>query len=237
MTRWLVAIIIPARDESASVAACLESALAASDAVSARAETWLVVVADRCTDDTAAVSRRILARRGEVIETSQGSAGSARRLGAALALQRWNGQAPGCIWLANTDADSRVPVDWLQRQLDYADSGYQGVAGTVSIGQLWLNQLDVSALIMSTYAIHADGTHPHVHGANLGCRADAYLQAGGWSDLALAEDHCLWRRLKAHSCRLISSSLLPVQTSARLQGRASGGFADNLRLQWQQLHG
>jgi hypothetical protein len=39
---------------------------------------------------------------------------------------------------------------------------------------------------------YEDGTHPHVHGANLGIRADAYSDAGGWNDLTVAEDHCLW---------------------------------------------
>ena len=42
-----------------------------------------------------------------------------------------------------------------------------------------------------TYQINTDGTHPHVHGANLGMRADAYLAAGGWNPLPTAEDHDL----------------------------------------------
>jgi hypothetical protein len=34
-------------------------------------------------------------------------------------------------WLANTDADSRVPEDWLVRQLEFADAGWDVVLGSV----------------------------------------------------------------------------------------------------------
>src|SRR6202044_2211015 len=82
--------------------------------------------------------------------------------------------------------------------------------------------------VLEDYVVHPDGTHPHVHGANLGFRADAYLSAGGWSDLALAEDHCLWNRLRLRQWPIISTATSIVTTSGRLQGRAAGGFADSL---------
>jgi hypothetical protein len=80
-----------------------------------------------------------------------------------------------------------------------------------------------------------DGSHTHVHGANLSVRADAYEDVGGWSDLALAEDHCLWGRLRR---RLRGSSPVSsvVTTSARLQGRATGGFADTLKARLEAQH-
>jgi hypothetical protein len=68
-----------------------------------------------------------------------------------------------------------------------------------------------------------------VHGANLGVRADAYADAGGWSDLTVAEDHCLWSRVRARGWRTIASVGSVVLTSGRLHGRARGGFADTLR--------
>jgi cellulose synthase/poly-beta-1,6-N-acetylglucosamine synthase-like glycosyltransferase len=80
-----------------------------------------------------------------------------------------------------------------------------------------------------TYLTGVDGSHSHVHGANLSMRADAYLDAGGWSKLPLAEDHCLWQRLKRRGWRVASTAKSVVVTSARLEGRASGGFADTLR--------
>jgi hypothetical protein len=68
-----------------------------------------------------------------------------------------------------------------------------------------------------------------IHGANLSVRADAYQDVGGWSNLPLAEDHCLWGRLRRHGWRVSSPVSSVVITSPRLQGRAKGGFADTLR--------
>ena len=39
-----------------------------------------------------------------------------------------------------------------------------------------------------------DGTHRHVHGANLGVRADLLDAVGGWRRLHTGEDHDLWQR-------------------------------------------
>jgi hypothetical protein len=85
----------------------------------------------------------------------------------------------------------------------------------------------VESRFRMTYQINADGTHPHVHGANLGVRADAYRIAGGWHALQTAEDHDLWRRLCAAGNHLSDASL-QVITSGRRVGRAPLGFAGAL---------
>ncbi len=77
-------------------------------------------------------------------------------------------------------------------------------------------------------SIYADGTHPHIHGANLGVRADRYVDVGGWADLKTAEDHDLWGRLRRTGARLLSSAHLQVVTSGRRIGRAPSGFAGAL---------
>ena len=87
----------------------------------------------------------------------------------------------------------------------------------------------------NTYTVEPDGTHKHVHGANMAVRADAFLDAGGWSNRGLAEDQCLWRRLRCRGWRIASPSNSVVVTSARMRGRARGGFADTLRLQVEAL--
>jgi hypothetical protein len=79
-----------------------------------------------------------------------------------------------------------------------------------------------------TYLIHPDGSHPHVHGANLGVRADAYLRAGGWQSLATAEDHDLWNRLLEIGSSRRSIGHMTVLTSGRRIGRAPRGFAGAL---------
>jgi cellulose synthase/poly-beta-1,6-N-acetylglucosamine synthase-like glycosyltransferase len=68
-----------------------------------------------------------------------------------------------------------------------------------------------------------------VHGANLGIRADAYSDAGGWNDLTVAEDHCLWSRVRNRGWLTIACVSSVVFTSGRLYGRAMDGFADTLR--------
>jgi hypothetical protein len=65
--------------------------------------------------------------------------------------------------------------------------------------------------------------HPHVHGANLGVRADAYLAAGGFAAHPTGEDHALWRALADRP--RIATRRIPVVTSARRRARAPSGFA------------
>ena len=86
----------------------------------------------------------------------------------------------------------------------------------------------LEALFRSSYVIGEDGAHPHVHGANIGVRADAYLGAGGWAALATAEDHDLWTRLDSQGHERLSDASLQVVTSGRRKGRAPMGFADAL---------
>lgn len=224
---WCVGIIVPAQNEEASIEACIDSILA-SCLDAELAEYFIAVVADTCADQTATRASRALGRSGTLIECSVRSAGAARRLGVEAVLQFFKGRPSRQIWLANTDADTTVPLNWLKVQLQIADAGMAGVAGIVRLPPDGSTR--ARDLYANTYMTAADGTHSHVHGANLSMRADAYLDVGGWSQLALAEDHCLWRRLKGRGWPLSSTVDSVVVTSDRLNGRAIGGFADTLRL-------
>jgi cellulose synthase/poly-beta-1,6-N-acetylglucosamine synthase-like glycosyltransferase len=235
LASWAVAIVIPARNEEELVAGSINGVLAAVRRASL-SRCWVVVVADSCTDATAAIAARLLHGHGEVVTCRLAAVGPARRLGTDAALARFAAHPAEKIWLANTDADTEVPDHWLQQQLLWAYAGFHGVAGTVTIKNMRVDDRDVSEEMMSDYIVHADGTHPHIHGANLGVRADAYRDAGGWSGLALSEEHCLWRRLRSRQWRLASSAAFPVDTSARLVGRAPGGFAATLGKKIGGLH-
>jgi cellulose synthase/poly-beta-1,6-N-acetylglucosamine synthase-like glycosyltransferase len=224
-----VGVIIPARDEEDSIVESLDSVIRALDVAPAVDSSWIVVVADGCSDQTARLARRRLAGRGTVIECSVASPGTARRLGAAEVLTHFAGRGPSEVWMANTDADSRVGVDWISHHLHLATRGYCGVAGIVRVTFIEGHDATVMRELLADYATYEDGTHPHVHGANLGIRADAYIDAGGWSDLTVAEDHCLWSRVRSRGWPTIASVGSMVFTSGRLHGRAMGGFADTLR--------
>jgi hypothetical protein len=73
---------------------------------------------------------------------------------------------------------------------------------------------------------HLREGHPHIHGANFGIRADAYMALGGWPPLARGEDVDLARRAaSAGHLRVSRTASIPVITSSRTAGRAPGGFA------------
>lgn len=222
-----VIVAVPARDEAATIRSCIESINVARDSLSPSVTSTLVVVADSCRDDTLAIARSaISAERGDLtVEVAANRVGAARRIATAAALAQL--EVPlDRVWIANTDADSIVPADWLTLQLALAGTGVVGVAGTVDLdpGTSSPALRDSFALM---YLTNSDGSHGHVHGANLGFRADAYHAVAGWSLLATGEDHDLWNRLQRHGS-VASTTRLRVSTSARLAGRAPAGFAADL---------
>ena len=132
------------------------------------------------------------------------------------------GTADRQIWIACTDADSAVPVEWLRLQLHHARSGVELALGTVAP-----DPQELAAGILAAWRLRhlvIDG-HPHVHGANLGIRADTYRAAGGFQDVAAHEDVLLGIAVRATGARVISTAAGPVLTSGRTQGRAPLGMA------------
>ena len=224
---WHFAILIPARDEEKLLPRCLSSVNAARERLPLVITSDVIVVSDSSTDKTREIAQRLLGKTGVVVSTNVGRVGAARRLAAEVALKRYRGRHEYC-WLANTDADCEVPISWLLDQLKIAAQGFAAVAGTIRVDSFVEHDARVEELFRQTYLTRADGTHPHVHGANFGVRADAYLRVGGWLDLATAEDHDLWNRLQHSGHQRLSDAHLQVVTSGRRLGRAPFGFADAL---------
>lgn len=221
-----VSVLIPARNEEALLPACLQSVKRAVKELRG-ATADIVVVADSSTDRTWEIANRELAGFGTVVETQAGIVGETRALAAAIALERFRGRTHDC-WFSNTDADCVVPDDWLTVQVTLAAQGIDAIAGTIDVLDFREHHPTVKERFRQTYLIGSDGFHAHVHGANLGIRADLYLRAGGWRDLATGEDHDLWARLRQVNARSISVNRARVVTSGRKVGRAPHGFADAL---------
>jgi glycosyltransferase involved in cell wall biosynthesis len=224
---WKVAVLIPARNEEVLLGRCLESVIRAIDTLPVTTTATIVLVSDCSTDRTAEIGYSLIGDHGTVLHTGSGTVGTARALAASFAISKTT--APlSKFWLANTDADCIVPPSWLSEQIDFAASGIEAVAGVISVDSFEEHGSEVPARFHSSYLVRADGTHPHVHGANLGVRADRYLEVGGWADLRTAEDHDLWGRRRRIGVRLRSCAQLQVVTSGRRVGRAPCGFADAL---------
>lgn len=187
----------------------------------------VVLVDDDSSDSTCVIGERLLRNRGIVVRVSDCIVGKARAAAAQTAIARYRGTSDR-HWLANTDADCIVPETWLLDHLAVASTNAEAVAGIVSVDSFQEHGCQVSERFRKSYILHSDGTHPHVHAANLGVRADAYLQAGGWSALETAEDHDLWNRLRDLGSAQLSLSSLRVVTSGRRVGRAPMGFAQAL---------
>lgn len=212
-------VVIPAHNEQDLLPRCLAGVRRA--ARQAGVPVHLVVVADACTDQTVAVAR---ARGAAVVVTGARCVGAARRAGVSQVLRSVRQLDPAAVWVATTDADTLVPGWWLSRQLRYAARGWKAVVGTVTVRDWSGHPPRVQRRYTERYgAWH--GRHPHVHGANLGFAADAYLAVGGFRPLCTAEDHALVGDLRAAGLPLLRTIRLPVVTSARTRARAPRGFA------------
>jgi glycosyltransferase involved in cell wall biosynthesis len=224
---WHIAVLIPARNEERLLPRCLRSVQAARARLPGGITSDTILVSDCSQDGTTKIGQKMLATSGVVVQSEIGAVGAARALAAEIALQRFSGPLERC-WLANTDADCEVPVDWLVDQLAIAARGFAAVAGIIDVDSFVEHRVGVRELFRLNYLINSDGSHPHVHGANLGVRADAYMRSGGWINLETAEDHDLWNRLRICGHQHLSDANLQVTTSGRRVGRAPCGFADAL---------
>jgi cellulose synthase/poly-beta-1,6-N-acetylglucosamine synthase-like glycosyltransferase len=215
----------------------------------------LVVVADACRDATAKVARR---GGASVISIGARNVGMARAAGVREVLQRTAYLDPADVWIATTDADTLVPPDWLDQQIRYASGGWDAVVGTIRVADWSGHPPRVRARFLERYGAwtsradgevsrggrelsrrehcggehfggeHLGGEHPHVHGANLGFRAAAYLRTGGFPELPTGEDHALVASLAGSGGKVLRTDAVTVVTSARMQARAPSGFADYL---------
>jgi glycosyltransferase involved in cell wall biosynthesis len=217
-------IVVPAHNESSTLPKCLTAIAVAAG--TAGIPVTVVVVLDSCDDDSSALADRF-GPDVHFLEIDAHSVGTARAEGFSFARAR--GLAGPGTWYATTDADSRVDLNWLARQLTaHADM----VLGVVRIAN-W-RQLPVNAVRRYLRAYRAKihpthATHDHIHGANMGFAADAYWHVGGFEALSSNEDVDLVRQFEVAGYRIRRDTRLSVATSAREIGRAPGGFAAHLR--------
>ncbi len=211
----MIAAIVPAHNEQEHLGACLRSLGLAAGCPQLKGEDVLLVVAlDACTDDTGQVARDAGAT---TVCVDARNVGVARAAAAQLALDA------GARWLAFTDADSVVALDWFSVQMALRSDA---VCGTVAVLDWGSYGEPMRRHYAATYT-DADG-HRHIHGANLGVSAEAYRRAGGFSPLASSEDVALVEALQRSGASIAWSAAPRVFTSARRIFRAPAGFGATL---------
>lgn len=218
-----ITVVIPAHDEQDRLPRCLASMALAAAQVDVPVQ--VVVVLDACTDRTeAAITGSV-----GILRVSFRNVGTARAAGFAAATT-----ADPAVWLATTDADCVVPPGWLADQIAHRERAVQAVVGTVSVDwqehapatQRRFDRLYQDPLSPDRPSQLDATAHGHVHGANLGVRADAYWRVGGFRPLRVGEDVDLVDRLVADGTPIAWDAENPVLTSDRRQSRAPGGFGD-----------
>ena len=222
-------VVVPVRDEAALLRGCLSS-LATAIEVASRAglRCEVRVVLDACTDGSGEVAR---AFGFPTLISAAGRVGAARALGVSDALRSLDDTRVERVWIANTDADSRVPSGWLTHQLALSR------IADVCVGTVRPDFDDLSDMHRTHWlSTHTKGRpNGHVHGANLGVRASTYLDAGGFAPMGEHEDVDLVARCRSIGAVVVASDEAEVVTSGRFVGRTPGGYAGYLRRQGREL--
>lgn len=175
-----ISLIIPAHNEAAFIPACLMAAAAAAARVAVPVE--IVVVLNRCTDDTAAIA----IRHGCVIAREDAkNLSSIRNAGVAA--------ASGDI-IVTCDADSRMHPDSFQEILRRLDSGKVIGGGAMVLPERWSVGIVASGFAILPYLAFT--------GVSFGlfwCLKADFEAIGGFdTQFVSVEDVDFARRLKAH---------------------------------------
>jgi GT2 family glycosyltransferase len=246
------AVCIPARNEAERLPRLLAS-LAGQDCIPLQGALRVVVLANNCTDGTAAAIRGLEATGAlaplalRLIEVrlagAEAHVGTARRM-ALDAGADWlaaDGFSDGI--LLTTDADARVPADWVAANLRALQ------AADVVGGRLVID--DEGGADPALAALHArierywsgvrrleDILDPPPHdpaprhgdhtGASLAVPVAHYRAVGGLPPLPCGEDNALVGLLREHGARLRHCPDVRVMVSSRHQGRVSGGMATEM---------
>jgi glucosyl-3-phosphoglycerate synthase len=243
-------VVVPARDEASRIAGCLRALTHQPDMPADSYE--VIVILDGCSDDTR-----------QVVEDAAGEAehpplhtvalrrhqgvGRARRLGMDIAYLRLLQVRGADGLIASTDADTIVAGDWLAVQLRLVQAGAAAIGGLIELDPDELRALTPQALAVrergaaarlsvaiAEAAEPATVEHAHFAGASLALTAAAYRRCGGLPVRAALEDEALAQSLTRHGISIHRSQLVRVRTSARTEGRAPRGLAQDLaRSDWR----
>ena len=239
-------VCVPAHNEAERIGRLLAS-LAAQTGFGPEGRLGVVVIANGCRDETAAVARgfessdRLALRVVEIdFPPKEAHVGTARRLAldTGAAWLEEEGMPDGA--LLTTDADARVGPGWAQANIA-ALGAAEIVGGALVIdhdgeqdpAMVRLNE-DIARYWRSVRALE-DRFDPPPHdpsprhgdhtGGSLALRAATYRAVGGLPAIPSGEDNALVARVVEAGGRLRHDPAVAVMMSDRTVGRASGGMA------------
>ncbi|MBA4788403.1 MAG: glycosyltransferase family 2 protein [Rhizobiales bacterium] len=249
-------VAIPARNEATRLSQCLSALLhqrSEQGQYLYRSDVGFVIVCNNCTDRSATLAIEMLQGSGSpfiVLDTqlppAHANAGNARRMAMNVAagwMERYSLRDGA---LLTTDADSRVPPDWVARNLAalrtcpavagrfVLDGGEDALSAQmrarIELEQRYEDQLLRLAARLDPRAHDPWPNHRVASGTSYGVTLGAYRTIGGLPVTSCGEDRALERALEERDIPIRHDPAIVVATSARLEGRAHGGCADALRL-------
>ena len=187
-------VVVPARNEARNIARLLDDLTR---------QTYplyeVIVVDDHSEDDTADIVRQHLAEHQHIRLVS--SAGTGKKAALTRGVQLAQGEV-----IITTDADCRVPAEWIATLLSYFEKDtVQMVFGGVAIPARdyfsALQSLEFVSLIGSGAGTMAWGVPTMCNGANLAFRKDAFEAVGGYEGnlhIPSGDDEFLLRKIAQH---------------------------------------
>jgi glycosyltransferase involved in cell wall biosynthesis len=221
-------VVVPAHDEADRLPSCLKAILTAAACAPIPVST--IVVLDACADDSALLAGQF-GDDVHFVEVDAKNVGATRAAGFAHARSEFGIESAdeSRVWYATTDADSRVDPGWLVSQLSADADLVLGVVRVTNWRYFSSSSINRYLTAYRAKTLRRGEGHGHVHGANMGFRADVYWDVGGFDPLASGEDVDLVRRFEEKGYRIHRDAGLSVETSARRDGRAPKGFAAYLK--------
>ena len=256
-------VIIPARDETAGIARALDALAAQRDLNDAplRPETFeILLLANNCADDTAAVARDWAARHPSVrlhvvemrFDAAQACVGLARRALMNAACERLQSlhEGPSPRAICSTDADTRVSPFWIAHTLEELRLGADAVGGRILLARANSDAITRRVYLLDTaYRLlrarlesaidrrDADAWPRHFQffGASMAIAPEVYAQIGGLPRVRCLEDMALETELSRRDHMIRRSPNVVAITSARRQGRVETGLSTQLQ-EWAEAN-
>lgn len=217
-TAFLASVIITAHDAAATIPLLLADLVAQQGA----GPFEVILVADRCRDatETAASLGPLPVRILRQSETP-GKGCTSRQQALQLGVSAAKGEL-----LLFTDADSRVPRDWIRRVRGHLAlyDVYCGPVQHQGQSRIWSTYLTLDAAFnLGMYrCLHALGLRSGGFGANLAVRRGYYNTSGGFARQAptLTEDRALVQQLESAGARILHAAAPAVRVCS-VSGPAS----------------